>query len=183
MQRWANNSVFEYYLNTWGQILVFVFGDLLKPNIIRIRMIFSNRISFVFVVGYFFKPNIIPIRNLALLLLLSQKMLKMPKSLPKKVKAKILLHWEIWCLNWNFNFFGLDVAIFNTDPVKKTTLQLHVIDNKRNVTLLLCNVYVCITSLYCLTNALEFWYWYLVLFFLENRMIFVSGFGHFWEAE
>ena len=59
-QRWANNSVFEYYSNTWGRILVFVFvfgwffeteyysysysGDFLKPNIIRIRIrvIFSN---------------------------------------------------------------------------------------------------------------------------------------------
>ena len=49
-QRWANNSVFEYYLNTWGQILVFVFGwlfeteyysysgNFLIPNIIRIRI-------------------------------------------------------------------------------------------------------------------------------------------------
>ena len=25
-QRWANNSVFEYYSNSWGWILVFVFG-------------------------------------------------------------------------------------------------------------------------------------------------------------
>ena len=70
-QRWANNSVFEYYSNTWGRILVFVFvfgwlfeteyysysysGDFLKTNIIRIRIrvIFSNRILFVFVFGWF----------------------------------------------------------------------------------------------------------------------------------
>ena len=70
-QRWANNSVFEYYSNTWGRILVFVFVfgwlleteyysysyscDFLKPNIIRIRIrvIFSNRILFVFVFGWF----------------------------------------------------------------------------------------------------------------------------------
>ena len=70
-QRWANNSVFEYYSNTWDRILVFVFvfgwlfeteyysysysGDFLKTNIIRIRIrvIFSNRILFVFVFGWF----------------------------------------------------------------------------------------------------------------------------------
>ena len=68
-QRWANNSVFEYYSNTWGRILVFVFGwfleteyysysysgDFLKTNIIRIRIrvIFWNRILFVFVFGWF----------------------------------------------------------------------------------------------------------------------------------
>ena len=28
VQRWANNSVFEYYSNTWGRILVFVLGFL-----------------------------------------------------------------------------------------------------------------------------------------------------------
>ena len=82
-QRWANNSVLKYYSNAWGRILVFVFvfgwffeteyysysGDFLKtecylylylgnffnPNIIRIRVIFSNRIVFVF---DFFPNNI-----------------------------------------------------------------------------------------------------------------------------
>ena len=71
VQRWADNSVFEYYSNTCGRILVFVFvfrwlfeteyysysysGNFLKPNIIRIRIraIFSNRILFVFVFGQF----------------------------------------------------------------------------------------------------------------------------------
>ena len=55
-QGWRNNSVFEYYSNTWCRKLVFLYsysGDFLKPNIIRIRIraIFSNWILFVFVLG------------------------------------------------------------------------------------------------------------------------------------
>ena len=79
-QRWANNSVFEYYSNTWGRILVFVFvfgwffeteyysysysGDFLKPNIIRIRIrvIFQTEYYSYSYSGDFLKPNSIRIR-------------------------------------------------------------------------------------------------------------------------
>ena len=40
-----------------------------------------------------------------------------------------------------FHFFGLDFAIFKTEQVKKITLQLHVIDHKRNVTFILLLLY------------------------------------------
>ena len=72
-QKWANNSVFEYYSNSWGRILVFVFVfgwffsnriilysylvDFFKPNnkSIRIWLIFSNGVIFVFVFAHFWK--------------------------------------------------------------------------------------------------------------------------------
>ena len=65
-QRWANNSVFEYYSNTWGRILVFIFvigwlfetkyysysGDFLKPNVIHICN-FSNQIPLGFLFEHY----------------------------------------------------------------------------------------------------------------------------------
>ena len=69
-QRWANNSVFEYYSNTWGRILVFVFvfgwlfetkyySHFLKPNIICIRIwvIFQTEYYSYSYSGDFLKPN------------------------------------------------------------------------------------------------------------------------------
>ena len=58
-QRWANNSVFEYYSNNIRipnysysySVVIF------KPNNIRIRVDFSNRIIFVFVFGEFFQTE------------------------------------------------------------------------------------------------------------------------------
>ena len=60
-QRWANNSVFEYYSNNI-QIPKYSYSysdDIFKPNNIRvrIRVIFSNRIIFVFVFGWFFQTE------------------------------------------------------------------------------------------------------------------------------
>ena len=56
-QRWANNSVLEYYSNNI-RIPKYSYSysvDIFKPNNIRIRIrvIFSNRIIFVFVFGHF----------------------------------------------------------------------------------------------------------------------------------
>ena len=74
-QKWANNSVFEYYSITWGRILVFVFvfrwlfetkyylysysSDFLKPNIIRIRIqvIFQTEYYLCSYSGHFLKLN------------------------------------------------------------------------------------------------------------------------------
>ena len=75
-QRWANNSVFEYYSNTWGRILVFIFvfgwlfeteyysysysGDFLKPNNIRIRIrweFFPNTICILLSIDTFDEPK------------------------------------------------------------------------------------------------------------------------------
>ena len=75
-QRWANNLVFEYYSNTWGRILVFVFvfgwlfeteyysysysGDFLKPNSIRIRIrweFFPNTIHILLSIDPFDEPK------------------------------------------------------------------------------------------------------------------------------
>ena len=60
-QRWANNSVFEYYSNNI-RIPKYSYSysvDIFKPNNIRIRIrvIFSNRIIFVFVFGWFFQTK------------------------------------------------------------------------------------------------------------------------------
>ena len=60
-QRWANNSVFEYYSNNI-RIPKYSYSysvDIFKPNNIRIRIrvIFSNRIIFVFVFGWFFQTE------------------------------------------------------------------------------------------------------------------------------
>ena len=60
-QRWANNSVFEYYLNNI-RIPKYSYSysvNIFKPNNIRIRIrvIFSNRIIFVFVFGWFFQTE------------------------------------------------------------------------------------------------------------------------------
>ena len=56
-QRWANNSVFEYYLNTWGWILVFVFifSWLFETDYYSYSYSgnCSKRLVFVFVVGSF----------------------------------------------------------------------------------------------------------------------------------
>ena len=68
------------------------------------------------------------------------------------MKAK-LSHREIWCLNWNFHFFGLDFAILNTEQVKITTL--HFVVNNMHACCRpqkKCNN-VCLSSLHCLTIA------------------------------
>ena len=64
------------------------------------------------------------------------KNVKDAKISAQKVKETISER-EMWYLNWNFQFFGFDFDIVNTDPVKTTTIQLHVIDYKRDVTLIL----------------------------------------------
>ena len=133
-QRWANNSVFEYYSNTWGRILVFVFvfgwlfeteyysysysGDFLKPNIIRIRIrvIFQTEYYSYSYSGDFLKPNNIRIRI---------RWEFFPNIFPEYFAE----YWYFWwakknlkmpkslpkkgkqryptgkCLNWNFHFF------------------------------------------------------------------------------
>ena len=79
---------------------------------------------------------------------------------------------------------------------KPSIIRIHISsnqNNKQNLTLILFNVYVYISSLYCFTNALEsvlvfasffgkpnnicIWNWS----FLGSRIIFV--FGLFWETE
>ena len=107
LQRWANNSVFEYYSSIRIRILLeteyysYSYScDFLKPNIIRIRirLIFWNRIVFVFVFAGFFLEYYTYFAE-HWYLLMNQKMLKMPKSLPQSTRItadKMALVALIW---------------------------------------------------------------------------------------
>ena len=182
---WANNSVFEYYSNTWGWILVFefVFGwlfkteyysysysvDFLKPNIIRIRIrvIFQTEYYLYLYLGDFLKPNttgMLYIFCSALILLMSGS------------QSLINGHRKICHRTFTFLMTG------STNPMKKWVGECSSLSSRRCQNYSVrqdCNLssYTRVTSFLLGTSQKL----HLLVEFDHFLIIFV--FSHYWEAE